>query len=345
MQLQQKRLMPTFGLAFFMLVSLSACQQKTADNVKLEGMVGTAMWHATIVQPAPAVDVDVLQTGLDKTLSQANQMIATWQPDSEISQFNQYQGQDWFPVSPALAQLVQTTLAVSEQSNGVYDVTIGPLIKLWGFSANGTAQDHVPAPADIDAARAKVGYHKLAVRLNPAALRKTQADVRVELASVADGFAVDQAGQYLEAQGVKNYMVEVAGEIRTRGLSQRGDAWRIGIEKPIDLARDVQMGIALDNAGLATSGDYRNFFTENGKRYSHTVDPASGYPVQHSLASVSVIAEQATLADAYATLLMALGEEKGKTFADQQGLKAYFIWRTDHGFATYATSSFPSALQ
>jgi thiamine biosynthesis lipoprotein len=175
-------------------------------------------------------------------------------------------------------------------------------------------------------------------------LRKLQTDIQVELASVADGFAADQAGLYLESLGIQQYMVEIAGEIRTRGLSPRGDAWRIAIEKPVDEGRVVQQGIYLQDAGLATSGDYRNFFVQGGKRYSHTMNPATGYPVTHSLASVSVLAQEATLADAYATLLMALGEEKGRAFANAQGISAYFIWRTDQGFETSDTEGFRSAL-
>ena len=347
MLLRYHRSMPTFGLAFFMClttsIGVSACHQESA-SVNVEGIVGTATWHATLSHPPQNVTADQVQTGLDKVLTAANHTIASWETSSELSRFNQYQGTDWFNVSPDLAQLVRLTLQVSEQSGGVYDVTVGPLIKLWGFSADGIAQDRVPSPAEIAAARAKVGYHKLQVRLDPPALRKSQADIRVELASVADGFAADQAGHYLESLGVQQYMVEVAGEVRTRGNSPRGDAWRIGVEKPLDLGRAVQQGIQLQNAGLATSGDYRNFFTEKGKRYSHTLDPATGYPVQHNLASVSVLANEAALADAYATTLMAMGEVKGKAFADQLGLTAYFIWRTDKGFDVYPTAKFMPVL-
>ena len=344
MLLHQYRLMPTFGLAFFMLFTTTSCEKTVPPPVQLEGMVGTATWHVTVNEPSVALDRQTLTQALDQVLQRTNQTIASWDATSELSRFNQSPSTDWVTVSPELAQLVHLTLQISEQSAGIYDVTVGPLIKLWGFSASGTQQDHVPSQAEIDTARAKVGYHKLQVRLDPPALRKSQADLKVELASVADGFAVDQVGQYLESRGIANYMVEVAGEIRTRGNSPRGDHWRIGIEKPIELGRAVQQGIHLQKAGLATSGDYRNFFTEQGKRYSHTLNPATGYPVQHSLASVSVIADDATTADAYATTLMAMGEAQGRTFAEQHHLKAYFIWRTDTGFASYATPQFAPAM-
>ena len=327
-------------LISIVLSSLSACGFSKQQGVSLEGIVGTASWQVTLDELPPKVTTDILQTQLNQVFQQVNHLIGSWDKTSEISQFNQSNSTDWFSVSPELATLVKTTLSLSQESGGLYDVTVGPLIRLWGFSAEGTSQDKVPTEAEIALAKAKVGYQKLQVRLEPPALRKTQPDVVVELASVADGFAADQASHYLDTLGVKNYMVEMAGEIRTRGLSPRGDAWRIAIEKPIEIGQAVQQGIQLPDAGLATSGDYRNFFTANGRRYSHTLDPLSGYPVQHRLASVSVLEDNTTLADGYATLLMAMGEERGKTFADEKGLKAFFIWRTDKGFDTYATQSF-----
>ena len=337
--------LPVLALVLVILmVSFWRYQQTHHQGIRLEGMVGTASWHVSLQTLPDNITEEALQVGIEKVIATANQRIGSWDPNSEISRFNQSQTTDWFSVSPELAKLVATTLSLSQQSHGVYDVTIGPLIKLWGFNSLSNAQDKVHTQADIDTARAKVGYQKLQVRQDPPALRKTQPDIVVELASVADGFAVDQAGQYLESLGIQDYMAEVAGEIRTRGLSPRGDAWRIAIEKPIDLGRAVQQGINLQNAGLATSGDYRNFFTEKGRRYSHTIDPANGYPVQHNLASVSVLADNTTLADGYATLLMALGETAGRNFADKYGLSAYFIWRTDTGFETYATEKFKNVL-
>jgi thiamine biosynthesis lipoprotein len=325
------------------LLLLSACG-KQGTEMRLEGMQGTALWHVTLNNPPASLAEADIQAGLGRAFAHTNQLLATWEQESEISRFNRYQGTDWFEVSPELAKLVDLTLQISRQSAGVYDVTVGPLIQLWGFASHDAGKDAVPSQSGIDAARARVGYQKLQVRLDPPALRKSQTDIQVELASVADGFAADQAGLYLESLGIQQYMVEIAGEVRTRGLSPRGDAWRIAIEKPVDEGRVVQQGIYLQDAGLATSGDYRNFFVQGGKRYSHTMNPATGYPVTHSLASVSVLAQEATLADAYATLLMALGEEKGRAFADAQGISAYFIWRTDQGFKTSDTAGFRSAL-
>ncbi len=290
-------------------------------------------------------DQATLKAELDTVLKTVNDQMSTWQQDSELSRFNRYQQTDWFPVSAQLAEVTQAALEVSELSAGVYDVTVGPLVNLWGFGAGkAEGEPEVPPQAAIDTALLNVGYKKLAVRLEPPALRKDPAGLYVDLSSIAKGYGVDQLAEHLQQLGATDYMVEIGGEIRTRGHSPRGDEWRIAIEKPVDLGRSVQQGLKLKNGSLATSGDYRNYFSAGGQRYSHTLDPASGYPVMHSLASVSVMAENTMLADAYATMLMAMGEVKGCKFVLEQGIDAYFIWRTDHGFETFATDGFQQAL-
>lgn len=341
-------LMPVFMLAFFM-VALSACSQSEPEAIRLQGKTMGTTWSAVIPVPAENVtelpDRTALQAALDEVLKTVNDQMSTWQQDSELSTFNRYQQSDWFPVSVQLAAVTQAALEISELSSGVYDVTVGPLVNLWGFGAGKTAEaPDVPQQIAIDAALANVGYKKLDVRLDPPALRKQTSGLYVDLSSIAKGYGVDQLADYLNRLGVSHYMVEIGGEIYTQGQSPRGDDWRIAIEKPVDLGRSVQQGLLLKNGGLATSGDYRNFFSAGGQRYSHTLDLATGYPVKHNLASVSVMAENTMLADAYATLLMALGEVKGRAFALQQGLDAYFIWRTDEGFETFASGQFEQAL-
>lgn len=331
------------ALSLAAFIGLAGCDTST-EAVKLEGLQGTATWHVTLTNPPTTLDVAKTQAGLEQVLAHTNQILGTWDPHSEISKFNQSTSTDWQPVSKELAHVVNTALRLSTESKGLYDVTVAPLLKLWGFKHGDPAQGVIPSPAQVEAAKAKMGYQKLQVRLDPPVLRKTQADLDIELASLADGYATDQAGEYLESLGVKDYMVEVAGEIRTRGKSPRGDDWRIAIEKPVEIGRVVQQGVNLTNVGLATSGDYRNFFVAEGKRYSHTMNPLLGTPVQHHLASVSVLASTGLEADGYATLLMVLGDQQGKKFAEEHQLAAYFIWRTDQGFDSYATPSFQPAL-
>lgn len=344
--------MPASPLAFFLvflvvlLVSgLTACSSADKPVTRLQGETMGTTWHVTVVDAGQQHQYQQtrLQTDIERILQEVNAAMSTWLPDSELSRFNQAPTTDWFPVSADVVTVVASAAEVSEMSDGVFDVTVGPLISLWGFGKAEKATA-MPDAVALETARARVGYQKLAVRTEPAALRKARSDMYVNLSAIAKGFGVDKLGEYLEAQGIQHYMAEIGGEVRTRGKSQRGDAWRIAIEKPVALGRAIQQGVQLQDAGLATSGDYRNFFTHDGQRYSHTIDPNTGYPVKHSLASVSVLADTTMLADAYATMLMAMGEVRGKTFADQQGIAAYFIWRTDDGFEHYTTNGFKSAL-
>lgn len=341
--------MPAYVLAFLCLLILNGCSEPVPEAIKLQGKTMGTTWSAVILPPeqskAALPDDAALQAGLDNVLKTVNDQMSTWQQDSELSAFNRYEQTDWFPVSGQLAAVTQEALVVSDFSGGVYDVTVGPLVNLWGFGAGKkSAAPAVPDQSAIDQTLLNVGYTKLAVRLDPPALQKQVSGVYVDLSSIAKGYGVDQLAAHLDQLGVTDYMVEIGGEIHVKGQSPRADNWRIAVEKPVDLGRTVQQGLNLKEGGLATSGDYRNFFSAGGKRYSHTLDPATGYPVKHSLASVSVMAGNTMVADAYATMLMAMGEVKGKAFALEKGLDAYFIWRTDEGFDTFATDGFKQAL-
>ena len=335
-------LMPACMLALI-FCGLFACS-KEVPVLRLQGETMGTTWHIALVpEPKAQLEAANVQHAVEQILLKIDEQMSNWRQDSEVSRFNQAATTDWFPVSHDLAQVVTAALQVSEFSQGVYDITVGPLVNVWGFG-NGKKTDTKPADAELQAALAKVGYQKISVQADPPALKKSQTDMYLDLASIAPGYAVDLIAAYFDSQGIKNYMVEIGGEVRTLGKSARGDDWRIGIEKPVDLGHAVQQGMYLMNEGLSTSGDYRDFFMENGKRYSHTIDPKTGLTVSHNLASVSVVAENTTLADAYSTMLMAMGEVQGRTFADQHKLKAFFIWRTDQGFDTYATAGFQPLL-
>ncbi len=327
----------------FCFLLLSACGAE--NSLQLQGETMGTTWHVTLTEQPQTRSMESLQRGLEDTFIRVNALMSTWQVDSELSRFNQSTSKDWVYVWPDVAKVVAIALQLSTESEGAYDITVGPLVNLWGFGPGEHAGDSIaPSPDAIQAALKRVGYMKLQVTEHPPALRKSQPDLYVDLSSIAKGYGVDQARQYLESQGIRHGMVEVGGEVTTWGKSARGDEWRIAIEQPNDTGRVVQQGVKLTNQGLATSGDYRNFFKQNGKRYSHTIDPKTGYPVDNVLASVSVIAENTMLADGYATLLMALGLERARTFAQKHQLAAYFIWRTDQGFASEASAAFKPYL-
>jgi thiamine biosynthesis lipoprotein len=271
---------------------------------------------------APGKD---LHAQVDQLLKDFDKVFSNYRPDSDISRFNAQDSLEWFPVATELAELVQFSLDVSKKSEGAFDITIGALIKEWGFGPWKTKQHVIPSQSAIDAAKARGGWQNLDVRLKPPALRKKVTGLLVDLSGVAQGHAVDRVAQLLLSQGVNSFMVELGGEVITRGQKEGGQDWRIAIEAPQAERGEVVLVIAPRGQGLATSGDYRAYFEEKGKRYSHIIDPRRGRPIEHKLASVSVLAKTCTDADAYAKVFMVLGPEEAERLAERLKMPVFLI--------------------
>ena len=267
--------------------------------------------------------------------------MSTYAPDSELSRFNRWASQEAFPLSQDTLAVFAIALEVSRQSGGAFDVTVGPLVSAWGF---GPEESAPPDEAALPALRERVGYDKLLIDPVAGTAAKERPDIYCDLSAVAKGYAVDAVARLLDAQGYKNYMVEVGGEVRTAGKNRFGEAWQIAVEKPVGEGRSVQRIVPLSGQAVATSGDYRNFYEKDGLRLSHTIDPRTGRPVSHGLASVSVIHAECAWADAYATALMVLGPDEGYRFAVDHGIAAFFIIHAGaDGFTERATPAFPGA--
>jgi len=272
-----------------------------------------------------AEEIELLLEELDR------EIFSTWNPDSELSRLNRSPRQQAIAASPDLLQVLAAAAALHQASLGAFDPTVAPLVNLWGFGPQG--QDKVPEADEIALALSRLGMDKLL--LDPDACSVTLAgDIELDLSGIAKGYAVDRLAELLLARGEQDFLVEIGGELRVSGSRQDGKDWRIGIEMPHTdsrsaMARIVQQGRSL---ALAGSGDYRNFRVDEGKRLSHEIDPRSGYPVNHVLAAVTVIAESAMLADAWATALMVLGPREGPELANSLELNAYFIMRGEQGF-------------
>lgn len=280
-----------------------------------------------------------IKTRIDAALERLNQQMSTYIADSEISLFNQSKATDWMAVSNSTAEVVATAQKVSEISEGAFDITVGPLVNLWGFGPD-QRPTRAPDDATIAAIRARIGHTLLDVRSEPPALRKTNPELYVDLSGIAKGYGVDIVAGVLEKLGISDYLVEIGGELRASGRKPSGEPWRIGIERPQAGARSVQRVIELRDTALATSGDYRNFFEQDGKRYSHTIDPATGRPIEHNLASVTVVDDSTMFADAMATAMMVLGSEAGYRLAEQEELAVLFLIKAEAGFEEKASSRF-----
>lgn len=307
-------------------------------EAKLSGRTMGTTWHATVDYNAHDVSEGMVQDFIDERLVEINKRMSTYDPESELSRFNSSETTDWFTVSEETAKVVASALDTAKRTDGQFDPTIGPLVNLWGFGPDGRRKEP-PSEEDIAAAKARMGYAKVEVRLDPPALRKSQADVYLDLSAIAKGYAADAVAEMLYDAAQSNYvMVEIGGEIRTLGVKTSGDPWRIGIERPNSNARMISHVVEIKNGdAIATSGDYRNYFKTKGQRYSHTIDPATSRPVTHNLATVSVRCPTCMEADALATALSVMGPEKGYTWATDHDIAAIFVERTEQGFREQVT--------
>ncbi len=307
-------------LSLASLFFMSGCSD-TPVRERLEVLEGATMgttFTIRYVSETTSTEPHEIERLIELELDTVNQQMSTYLPDSEISLFSASRSTDWFAVSAETAQVVELAQQISEISHGAFDVTVAPLVNLWGFGPGKQAAG-VPSESEIEAARACVGYQQLEVRLDPPAVKKAIPELQIDLSAIAKGHGVDRVGLVLSKNGIQNYFVEIGGEIVTRGTRQDGKPWRVGIESPQREKRSIQMILELSNAAIATSGNYRNYFEYNEQYYSHTIDPETGRPVIHPLVSASVVADNCMLADAIATCMMVLGHNEGLKVANERG--------------------------
>lgn len=320
-------------------LAISSCGT-SPEPLRLEGLALGTTWSVQATDLAADLPADSVRLDLEQALAEVDSVMSTYRDDSDLVRFNDSTTTGWVGVPRSLALVVAEALRTSELSGGAFDATVNPLVELWGFGAGGR-HDIVPDAVLIDTVLQHIGYRHVEVRLEPPALRKSLAGLSIDLSAIAKGYAVDQLAAVLERLGSSNYLVEIGGELVGRGVNADRVPWRVAIERPDSGARDVQQVIELRDRALATSGDYRNYYEVDGKRYSHTIDPRSGRPVAHNLASVTVLAATAMRADALATALLVLGPQAGSELAEQHEIAAIFLTRHDGRFE----SAYSAAMQ
>ncbi len=284
-----------------------------------------------------------LTVDLENILDKVNQQMSTWLMDSEISRFNRYTETDWFEVSTDTAMVISEALRISHLSGGAFDITVAPLINLWGFGPSRTERT-IPDIGRIKAVKSRCGFSKLSFRQLPPALKKNIPRLNCNLAAIAKGFGVDKVARHLEEKKYKHYMVEIGGEVRVRGRNDKNRTWKIGIARP-DTSSALQKAVLLKDASMATSGDYRNYFEKEGVRYSHTIDPTTGMPITHTLASVTVIHASCMTADAFATAINVMGPGKGYDLAVKENLAVFMIIREKDRFVEKMSPRFRKLLE
>jgi len=321
---------------------ISGCG-KSEPQLQVLSVAGMTMGTTySIKWVAAENDAADLKKSVDAELVAINNSMSTYISDSELSKLNRHPVGEWYPVSSQLLDILQLSAEISQQSTGQFDATVGPLVNLWGFGPNGRIEK-APTDEEIAALRPSIGYQLLEIDATEKKVRRTAA-IYIDLSAIAKGYGVDIIAELLEKRGITDYLVEIGGEMRLAGNKPENVPWRVAIEKPDVSGRSIQGVVTPGNNAVATSGDYRNYFEQDGIRFSHTIDPATGKPITHKLASVTVITPSCAKADAYATALTVMGAEKGYAFAVEQGIEAYFIVKAEEGFRIRMTPGFNKFL-
>ena len=345
MNLHFKQLINWLGL--FALAFLIGCSEKDDElnkrtEVLLQGKTMGTTYTVKVVDTQKHISDLQLHQHINDLLATINQSMSTYIPNSELSQFNQYKSVEPVKISVALQTVISESLRLGELTQGKLDITVGPLVNLWGFGPD-FHLDKAPTEEILALTRQNVGLQYL--MLEDDTLRKTNPDLYVDLSTTAKGYAVDQVAELISTHGIDNYLVEIGGEMRLKGFKATGELWHIAIEKPITKERVVHQIIVPKDNALATSGEYRNYFEENGQRFSHIIDPDTGKPINHKLVSVTVIHPSSMTADGLATAMMVMGEEQAYQFAQQNDIAAYIISKTDDGFKEQVTVKFTQYLK
>ena len=310
-------------LAFLVIGTvIIVSRQQSTPYQHDRGMVFGTVYHITYQSSKS------LQKDIEAELAKVDASLSPFNERSIITAVNENRDT---VVNKMFSDVFALAMKISDSTNGAFDITVAPLVNAWGFGFKGGA---MPTRHQVDSLKALVGNHK--VSLTNGRVSKTDPRIMLDCSSIAKGYGCDVVAKFLSAKGIDNYMVEIGGEIVTRGISEKRLPWKIGVTKPTDdslnVNQEIQTIINVTDKAMATSGNYRNFYYKNGRKYAHTIDPSTGYPVQHNILSSTVIADDCATADAYATAFMVMGLDKAKAILSRHPeLMAYFILASDDG--------------
>ncbi len=328
-------------LVLLLALMLTACGESSQKSLQFSGITMGTQYHITVVTGQNKLNPQDLQQEIENRLAEINQEMSTYLDDSEISRFNQYSKADWFPVSHEFLSVVESAVKAYKISDGAFEPSIYPLVYLWGFAKK--IRVAPPSEVEIQHALQNIGLQHLSIRQSPPALSKDIPALSLDLSAIAKGYGVDALAELLSHKGFQHYLVEIGGEVYAKGKNARGKPWHIAIEQPsstlLSSAKPIQ-GLYLSNQAVATSGNYRNYYKYNGKRYAHTLNPKTGKPAKNKLASVTVLAKSTMWADAMATAIMVMGVKNGMEFANQEKLAVFMVIHKGKSYKTMTNQYF-----
>jgi FAD:protein FMN transferase len=323
------------------IATIFACHHspKTGPYVKLAGKAQGTFYHITYEN---TIEKD-LSTDIDERLKKFDAIFSIYDSTTIISKINRNEFNSTLPT--IFKEVLDQSHEVYKKSNGAFDITVGPVVRAWGF---GPEKRKTPAKRVVDSLLRLVGMYKIGIK--DGKFVKSDPRIQIDVNGIAQGFSVDLVSKFLDSLEIENYMVEIGGEVRAKGKNEKGKLWRIGIDKPVDNneapGEELQEIISLDNLSVSTSGNYRKFYIENGVKYSHTIDPYTGYPAKNTILSATVVTKECAYADAIATALMVMGLDKSKVFLNQNPeLKVLLVYSDSIGnFNEFMTENFKTII-
>ncbi len=336
--MKMKRLFALLLIAF----ALSGCQ-KSSHESELSGEAQGTTYHIKLVLDGTSTSLEQARREVSATLAEIDAQMSNYREDSEISRINRQERTNWLLVSPEIAKLLVIAHTVYQHSNGCYDLTVKSLFDLWGFSGR---ENRVPSQDEIDALLPHVGMSLLEVDAVNNRIRKKDPKLKIDLSSIAQGYSVGLVAHRLEALGIKNYLVEIGGEMMVKGRKANGNDWRVAVQTPTPLTREIEKIIDVrEQQGIAimTAGTYQHFFEENGQTYSHILNPKTGRPVTHHLRSVTVMHDDPAWADAWDTALLCMGEQDAARVAEAEQLKVLLVYEDDGKLTEHMSKAFVAA--
>ncbi len=338
-----KTYIQTAGMVLLMTL-LAGCSGQAEK--RLSGKTMGTTFHIKVVT-GTFYDIEELRKNIEQRLKEINRSMSVFQKESEISRFNAISRADEkFAASKDFLEVLRVSRQLYDITQGAWDGTVKPILELWGFG-NTSKKREIPPEAEIHRLLSRVGFHHIDISPD-GALIKRQATVSLDLGSIAKGYGVDQVASVIRKSGIRDFLVEIGGEVFASGLRKDGTPWRVGVNRPAEDAgpAEVYSALTLTNQAMATSGDYRNFFTVGAVRYSHVIDPRTGHPVNNGVVSVSVIADSCTVADGLATAVMVMGHEKGLALAEKLNrVECMIVVREQDGrLVNYLTRGFQEKL-
>ena len=337
-----RRSATTLGVALVVLIALTLWRLPADSAVTVHDFVGVTMGTSFSVRvdgDLTAAERETVRDVIQSRLDRVEELMSTYDSASELSRFNHHDTTDPFAASGALLDVLAMAREVSERSDGAFDVTVAALVDAWGFGPGGRPE-RAPDQTQLDELRARVGYERIVVDRDAATVSKAIPEAVVDLSAIAKGYGVERVASGLEELGLTSFLVEVGGELKAAGTKRDGTRWRVGVEAPNLAARTVYATLDLVDQAIATSGDYRSFYDEEGARFAHIIDPRSGRPIRYAGASVSVVHVDCAMADGWATALSVLGPEDGYDLALREGIAALFVMESPDGFRSRATPAF-----